>query len=114
MHKHIHTHSSQSTHQLPPLDEDGFIIDPNLWTHATAQELALREDITELTEEHWRVIEFIRGHHKQLGAPPQMRSVCRELKMSPFNAQVLFSGCLQAWRVAGLPNPGEEMRTHSY
>ena len=44
------------------VDEDGFIQDPNKWDEAIAKALAESEGITELTEEHWKVIRFLRSY----------------------------------------------------
>jgi dissimilatory sulfite reductase related protein len=41
-----------------------------------------------------------------------MRRVCRETALSKSEIYDLFGGCLRAWRIAGLPNPGEEARTY--
>jgi tRNA 2-thiouridine synthesizing protein E len=37
-----------------------------------------------------------------------MSQICRTHGMDRKAVQRLFGSCRQAWRVAGLPNPGEE------
>lgn len=96
------------------LDANGFLIDPDSWSREIAKQLAHIESISELTDNHWRVIEFVRNHYLRLGAPPLKRRVCRQLELSPYQAHQLFNSCLQLWRIAGLPDPGDEARAHSF
>ncbi|HEX6828323.1 MAG TPA: TusE/DsrC/DsvC family sulfur relay protein [Burkholderiales bacterium] len=49
---------------LPPLDAEGYLTDPALWSPAVAEELARREGIA-LGEEHWVVIRFMRRFHEE-------------------------------------------------
>ena len=41
------------------VDEDGFMENPELWNNEVALALASTEDITELTENHWKVINYL-------------------------------------------------------
>ena len=43
------------------LDEDGFMIDPDLWNEDVARAFAASEGITELNEDHWKVINYLRA-----------------------------------------------------
>jgi tRNA 2-thiouridine synthesizing protein E len=40
------------------------------------------------------------------------RQVCRELDLVSDCVCALFGGPLEAWKVAGLPDPGEEARVY--
>jgi len=93
-------------------DKDGFICDPDLWDKDVAHHIAHIESLGKLTTPHWQVINFVRNYYLEKGAPPLMRQVCRQLKLSKYHAVGLFSGCLQVWKIAGLPNPGDEARGH--
>ena len=35
------------------LDEDGFIVEPDLWSTEIAEYFAKEEEVEELTEQHW-------------------------------------------------------------
>ena len=96
------------------LDGDGYLHSPEEWNKTVATEIAQLELITELNENQWQAIEFVRDHYFQYGAPPSMRRVCRALSLSPNKDKALglFSNCLQLWRIAGLPNPGDEAKAH--
>jgi tRNA 2-thiouridine synthesizing protein E len=93
-------------------DEDGFLVDHDLWNEQLSRRIAEEEGVGELREAHWRVIELIRDEYIRLGAMPNMRQVCRATALSRTQIHNLFGGCLTIWRVAGLPNPGEEARTY--
>ncbi|MCA1806205.1 MAG: TusE/DsrC/DsvC family sulfur relay protein, partial [Xanthomonadaceae bacterium] len=46
------------------LDMEGYLLDPEDWNEELAALLAADEEI-ELTDEHWRVIRFIRDWYEQ-------------------------------------------------
>jgi dissimilatory sulfite reductase related protein len=92
----------------PRFDERGYLVDGHLWSPALAQELATEEGIDSLQPDHWKVIEHVRAKYFALGALPVMRLVCRAADIEPGTVSRLFRGCASLWRIAGLPNPGEE------
>lgn len=97
----------------PPLfDADGFLIDHNSWNEQMAHELALQEGVGDLSENHWRVLRHIREGYLSLGALPNMRLVCRATGISSYDVHNLFGSCLSIWRIAGLPDPGEEAKSY--
>lgn len=93
-------------------DEDGFVLDTNQWTEDLATELAISAEIDLLTRRHWDTIHFIRSKYLDNGGLPLMRHVCRQLGMTPHSIKGMFGGCHQLWRIAGLPNPGEEAKSY--
>lgn len=93
-------------------DDDGFLADPEGWTTGLAEEIARLEGIDELSAKHWEVINLVRDRYYSIGALPVMRLVCRAAGLDPHNAHQLFRSCRSLWRIAGLPNPGEEARTY--
>jgi dissimilatory sulfite reductase related protein len=113
----MHSLHSQTLSTQPPLahhifDEDGFLIDPSLWSEQLARSLAEAEGLGPLTEEHWRVVSYIREKFQRLGAPSNLRQVCRGTELTRPQIKNLFGGCLVIWRIAGLPNPGEEAKSY--
>jgi tRNA 2-thiouridine synthesizing protein E len=98
--------------QLPRFDEDGLLRNPEVWNEELAREIARREGVGELTDEHWDVIRALRGHYATYGVAPAMNSVCRRHGKGRHWVHDLFHTCLNAWRVAGLPNPGEEAKAY--
>lgn len=93
-------------------DEDGLLKDPAQWNEALAVEIARLDGIGRLTEEHWEVIRSLREHYAKFGVAPAMSHICRRHGKDRYWIHDLFHTCLGAWRVAGLPNPGEEAKTY--
>ncbi len=91
------------------LDHKGFMRNPGTWDPMVAQELARNAGVRELTHAHWRVIETVQEYYARYGAPPPWRHVCEVLHLDRRCIDELFGYDRRAaWRIAGLPNPGEE------
>jgi tRNA 2-thiouridine synthesizing protein E len=89
------------------VDEDGFIVDPTTWTEAVAAALATTEGIDTLTEEHWKVMNYLRDYFQKFGVAPMIRKLCKESGYPLKRIYELFpSGPAKgACKVAGLPKP---------
>ena len=89
------------------VDEDGFIQDPNAWDDKVAVDLALTEGVQSLSEEHWKVVKFLRDYYLQFGIAPMIRKLCKETGFKLNKIYELFpSGPAKgACKVAGLPKP---------
>ena len=89
------------------VDEDGFIQDPTQWNEAIACALAEQEGITTLTEEHWKVIRYLRSYYLQFGIAPMVRKLCKETGMQlKYIYQLFPTGPAKgACKLAGLPKP---------
>jgi tRNA 2-thiouridine synthesizing protein E len=95
------------------LGEEGFLIDPRAWTETVAATLARRDGLETLTPEHWSVIRALRDHYLRFGtAPPAFCHLCQKHHLGRHCVERLFGGEREAWRIAGLPDPGEEARTY--
>jgi len=88
-------------------DEDGFIDNPNEWDKDVAAYLATTENIANLTDEHWKVINYIRGYFLRFGIAPPIRMVVKNTGFQLNKIYELFpSGPAKgACKVAGLPKP---------
>ena len=93
-------------------DEDGLIRDFTSWSEPLAEALAQDAGIGQLTEAHWKVIRAMREYYAKLGVVPAMNRICRDAGIERQQVNELFGYCLVAWRVAGLPNPGEESKAY--
>jgi len=60
------------------VDEDGFMENPEEWNEDIAKALASTEDVTDITEEHWKIINYLRDYFKQYGIAPMIRKLCKE------------------------------------
>lgn len=97
---------------IPEQDEDGLLRDPEQWTEALAQQLADQLGIGKLSQDHWLIIFALRDYFKKFGVAPAMSNICHSQHKDVLWVHNLFSSCLNAWRVAGLPNPGEEAKSY--
>ena len=89
------------------VDEDGFIQDPDVWTEALAMAIAKTEDVSELTEDHWKVINYLREYYQEFGIAPMIRKLCKSTGFQLKYIYELFpSGPAKgACKIAGLPKP---------
>ena len=89
------------------VDEDGFIQDPKAWDQAVARDLALTESVKELTEAHWKVVNYLRDYYLKYNMAPMIRKLCKETGFQLKDIYDLFpSGPAKgACKVAGLPKP---------
>lgn len=89
------------------VDEDGFVQDPEQWNDTVAKALAEQEGIQELTDEHWKVIRFLREYYLKFGVAPMIRKLTRETGMPLKHIYELFptGPAKGACKLAGLPKP---------
>lgn len=104
-----------NTAQILPeihLDEYGLLKDPSLWSKEVAMVIANDLGVSPLGSHHWKVIHSLRQHFSRFGAAPAMHNICHSAHKSDIWIHDLFLNCLNAWRVAGLPDPGEEAKAY--
>lgn len=90
------------------LNEEGFMQKPDEWNEEVALALAKEEEgLDELTEDHWKVIAYIRGYFLEKNLAPMVRKVCKNSGFSLKHIFELFpSGPAKgACKLAGLPKP---------
>ena len=68
-----------TTIELPPLDLEGYLVEPADWNDDVAVELARRIDIT-LDDDHWDVIRFMRGMYEEHQVAPDARHIIKHLE----------------------------------
>ncbi len=89
------------------VDEDGFLINSNDWSEDFAEAIAKEEGIEKLTEEHWKVIHFLRNYFTTYGTCPPIRMVVKETGFQLKKIYDLFptGPAKGACRLAGAPKP---------
>jgi tRNA 2-thiouridine synthesizing protein E len=89
------------------VDKDGFLQDSDLWNEDVAKDFATTDNISELTKDHWNIINYIRNYYESYGIAPMIRKVCKETGFNLDQIYGLFpSGPAKgACKVAGLPKP---------
>lgn len=90
-----------------PLDEDGFLQEPDLWSEQVATAFATDEGIESLGEDHWKVINYLREYYLKNKIAPMVRRLCKETGFDVKTIYKLFpSGPAKgACKLAGLPKP---------
>jgi tRNA 2-thiouridine synthesizing protein E len=90
------------------VDGDGFLQEIDRWSVGFAQAYAKEEGIEgPLTEEHWKVINYLRSYYQQFGVAPMIRKLCKETGFDLKKIYDLFpSGPAKgACKLAGLGKP---------
>lgn len=89
------------------VDEDGFLQELDKWSEDFVKGMAEEEGIKELTDEHWKVINYLRQYYLEYGIAPMVRKLCKETGFSLKKIYELFpSGPAKgACKLAGLAKP---------
>ena len=90
---------------MPEIDENGFLIDGENWTKEIAAILAQKDVPQGLTEDHWRVVAFMREYYQTFDTVPPVRMLSRRTDLSLRRIKELFPSGLTkgACKVAGIP-----------
>ena len=91
------------------LDDDGFLLNIDDWNETVANALAEREGMGKLTNDQLDVLKFMREYYKKYNFFPILRYVCKNVHQPKNCVNEEFMNPVQAWKVAGLPNPGDEV-----
>ncbi len=89
------------------VDENGFMQETDLWSEDVARAYAAKENVSELTEEHWTALKYLRTYYLNNGICPMIR---RLIKETGYNLRKLYDlfpeGPAQsACKWAGVPKP---------
>ncbi len=89
------------------VDEDGFIQQPEKWNEEVARALAKTEGVEEMSENHWKVVNYLRKYFLEFGVAPMIRKLCKEsgFKLNEIYALFPSGPAKGACKVAGLPKP---------
>lgn len=90
-----------------PLDQDGFLTNPEAWDEATAIRLAAQDHL-ELSLAHWTVLHFLRRYYVERKTAPIMREVRQGTALPVAELFRLFplgGPLMQGAKLAGLPKP---------
>lgn len=90
------------------VNDEGFMTDPAEWTKEIAVELAKEEGIEELTEVHWKVIEYCRQSAATTGGKaPTLRTITTNAGVTTKELFGLFpkGPAKKVARISGLGKP---------
>jgi tRNA 2-thiouridine synthesizing protein E len=92
-----------------PLDVDaeGFLQKPEQWNEEIALEIARQNGLPDLTENHWKVIRFMRDTYLRTGTAPSIRTLGKESGVDTKGLYQLFpkGPAKLAAKVGGIPKP---------
>jgi TusE/DsrC/DsvC family sulfur relay protein len=88
--------------------EDGFLVNIDDWSGPVARVLAAREGIADMTEARLDIRKFMREYYGKHHFFPIVR-VCKNVPQRNNCVTEQFIDLVKAWKIAGLPNPGEEV-----
>ncbi len=93
--------------QTVEVDDNGHLTKLDQWNKEIALAIAREEGIPGLTEQHWRVIEFMRKDTKENGASPSVRRISKMSGVDIKELYALFPGGpgKKAAKIAGVPKP---------
>lgn len=88
------------------LNEEGFMTNPDQWTKEIAFELAKQESV-ELTDAHWKIVEFCRQNAATTGKAPTLRQITSGTGISTKDLFALFpkGPAKKVAKIAGLGKP---------
>ena len=96
-----------STETPADRDPNGFLNTLSSWNRNEAETLAIEHEVGPLTDEHWKVIEYVQGYYRTYGSGPPVVKVHKETGLTSEDICRLFPcGMVKgAYRLAGLPRP---------
>jgi tRNA 2-thiouridine synthesizing protein E len=89
------------------VNDEGFFENPEEWGEKMAPEIAAASGIAELSEQHWRVIKFMRHEFEEKGTGPTVRVLGKTSGVSIKELYELFpkGPAKIAAKIAGIPKP---------
>jgi sulfur relay (sulfurtransferase) DsrC/TusE family protein len=93
-------------------DPDGFLIDPCMWSESLADQVAIDDGLGPLSESQLALLRVMRSEFSRHCSVTALSHICHLNGQTADCMQQLFPGAREAWRVAGLPNPGEEAKSY--
>lgn len=93
-------------------DPDGFLLDPAMWSESLADRIAQTDGLGTLNELQFGLLHALRREYARHGTVTALSHVCHLTGQSANCMHHLFPNPRIAWRVAGLPNPGEEAKAY--
>ncbi len=89
------------------VDEDGFIQEPQKWNKEVAEDIAKTENAYPMGEEHWKLVNYLRGYYVKYEIAPPIRMLVKQTGIDLKKIYQLFPGgpAKGACKVAGLPKP---------
>lgn len=90
---------------FPETDDDGFLVQPDMWDKHVAELLAQGEVLGKLTEDHWKIIGYLRRYYLEFDTVPPVKMLCKSTGLKYSHICKLFPSGLArgACKIAGMP-----------
>lgn len=94
-------------------DPDGFLLDPAMWNENLAERIAQNDGLGALSEQQMGLLHALRSEFARNGTVTALSHACHLTgEEGDCMQEHLFPTPREAWRIAGLPNPGEEAKNY--
>lgn len=89
------------------LDPDGNLLNSSDWNEDVALAFAKSEEIEELNDRHWVVINYMRKQYEEKGDAPSIRKLTKESGVYTKELYAIFpkGPAKKAAKISGLPKP---------
>jgi tRNA 2-thiouridine synthesizing protein E len=89
------------------VNEEGFMLDPHEWNKDIAEQIAMQEGISSLSEAHWKVIDFCRREGLASGKAPTLLTIINGAGIPTKDLFSLFpkGPAKKVARISGLGKP---------
>jgi len=89
------------------VDAEGFLTDPDQWNEQIAEQIATENEIGQLTDRHWMVVNYMRKSYLEDGSAPSIRTLGKASGVPIKELYQLFpkGPAKKAAKVAGIPKP---------
>jgi len=88
-------------------NDEGYLSNIDIWNQEVATVLAQTEEVSDLTEDHWKVVNYIRDFYIDNKTAPMVRKICKKTGFKLKQIYQLFptGPAKGAAKIAGLPKP---------
>lgn len=89
------------------VNDEGYMTDPSEWNREIAAAIAVEEGIGELSDGHWKVIDFLQNDFKEKGTIPSLRRMTKAGGVPTKELYALYPGgpLKKSSKIAGLKKP---------
>jgi len=95
------------------VDQEDYLLDYRVWNRDWAMSMARNLGFGELSKNQWKLIFALRAHYNSHKTVPNKHYVCKVTGLDHFCLDLNFANDgKQAWKIAGLPDPGEEVKAY--
>ncbi len=91
------------------IDNEGFLVDAGEWNEFVASAIAKKEGKRDLTPDMLEILYCMRDYYKTNKVFPSLTLIAKSMKKPTRDVLRLFGSHAVAWKIAGLPQPTDEL-----